>query len=261
MGELALRMGNGNSVQVLQKRSLILRRLNTVEYSAAVRAMRALTEARTEETADELWSLEHPAVFTLGQAGRREHVLSPGDIPVVKTDRGGQVTFHAPGQLVVYVLFDLKRASVGIKRVVQGIEQAMIEVLSGAGIEAVRRPGAPGVYVGGEKIGALGLRVRRGCSYHGLALNVDLDLEPFSRIDPCGIRGLEVTSLRRLGIDWTVSQAADRLLPALAAGLGYADAETVTAINGALPAAENLDRAAGLHPRHQDGGDPQEPCQ
>lgn len=201
--------------------SLIVRRFGIVEYRAAWRAMRLLTGARGIDTPDELWTLQHPPVFTLGQAGRYEHVLSSGSITLIESDRGGQVTYHAPGQTVFYVLYDLKRARIGVKRLVGSIEQAIIELLSSAGLKASRLAGAPGVYVNGKKIGALGLRVRNGCSYHGLALNVDLDLEPFRRIEPCGIPGLEVTSLRQLGIDWTVEQTEFRLIPILASHLGF----------------------------------------
>jgi lipoyl(octanoyl) transferase len=155
--------------------------------------MRRFTDARGHQTPDEVWLLEHPPVFTLGQAGRAEHLLDPGVIPVIQVDRGGQVTYHGPGQLVAYLLLDLRRAGLGIKRLVDLLEQAVIELLASLGLNAERRVGAPGVYVDGAKIAALGLRVRNGCSYHGLALNLDLDLAPFSRINPCGYAGLAVT--------------------------------------------------------------------
>ena len=218
-----------------QSPSLVVRRFGVVEYHAAWRAMRALTEARGSDTADELWTLQHPAVFTLGQAGRREHVLAPGRIPVIDSDRGGQVTYHAPGQCVVYVLYDLKRARIGIKRLVEYLEQAIINLLKDAGLGAARMAGAPGVYVNGKKIGALGLRVRHGCSYHGLAFNVDPDLEPFSRIEPCGMRGLEVTSLRQLGVDWTVEQAENHLVANLARQLGFSDDDIVESRSAQSP--------------------------
>jgi lipoyl(octanoyl) transferase len=150
-------------------------------------------------TPDELWLLEHPPVYTLGQAGRAEHLLHPGAIPVVKVDRGGQVTYHGPGQLVAYVLLDLHRAGLGVRGLVSLLEQSVIDLLAGYGIAAVRQPGAPGVYVQAAKVAALGIRVRHGCTYHGLALNVDMDLEPFTRINPCGHPGLTVTQLRDLG--------------------------------------------------------------
>lgn len=217
-----------------QPPSLIVRRFGIVDYLAAWRAMRALTEKRGNGTADEFWLLQHPAVFTLGQAGRREHVLAPGRIPVIDSDRGGQVTYHGPGQIILYVLFDLKRARIGVKRLVECLEQAIIDLLNEAGLDAGRMAGAPGVYVDGRKIGALGLRVRNGCSYHGLALNVDPDLEPFSRIDPCGMRGLQVTSLRRLGIDWRLEQTESRLAAILACLLGFSE-DRIRKFRGTLP--------------------------
>jgi len=157
--------------------------------------MRAFTAGRGPETTDELWLLEHPAVFTLGQAGRDEHVLAPGDIPVIRVDRGGQVTYHGPGQPIAYLMLDLRRAGIGVKRLVHLLEQAVIDLLAELGISAAARPDAPGVYVDGAKIAALGLRVSRGASYHGLALNLDMNLEPFSRINPCGYAGLAVTRI------------------------------------------------------------------
>jgi lipoyl(octanoyl) transferase len=214
---------------------LIVRRFGVVDYHRAWRAMRSVTDARHAGSADEIWLLQHARVFTLGQAGRLEHVIAAGEIPVVKSDRGGQVTYHGPGQLVAYILFDLKRASMGVKRLVQGIEQAMIGVLEQAGLIGGRVAGAPGVYVNGRKIGAMGLRVRNGRSYHGLALNVDLDLEPFARIDPCGFDGLEVTSLKANGVGWTLEQTASRLIPNLAAQLGYDPAAVRWAAPSGLP--------------------------
>lgn len=184
--------------------------------------MREFTASRDAETADEIWLLEHRPVFTLGQAGRLEHVLAPGEIPLVHSDRGGQVTYHGPGQLVVYLLLDLQRRKQAVRRLVAAIEQSIIALLAAEGVEAQRRPGAPGVYVAGKKLAALGLRVRRGCCYHGLALNVNMDLEPFERIHPCGYAGLPVTQLADLGIEWTRDETAKRLLPYLLAKLGYA---------------------------------------
>lgn len=168
------------------------------DYAATLQAMRAFTDGRDADTPDELWLLQHPPVFTLGQAGRREHLLDPGEIPVIQVDRGGQVTYHGPGQLIVYVLFDLRRGGVGVKRLVNLLEQAVIDLLAARGISAAARPDAPGVYVDGAKIASLGLRIRQGCSYHGLALNVDMDLSPFQRINPCGFPGLKVTQLADL---------------------------------------------------------------
>ena len=189
-----------------------VQRLGQRDYAATWQAMRAFTEQRTADTADEIWLLEHPPVFTLGLNGKPEHLLAPGDIPLVKTDRGGQVTYHGPGQLIAYLLLDLKRRGLGVKEMVSRMEQAVIDLLAAEGIEGQRRVGAPGIYVEGKKIAALGLRVRRGCSYHGLSLNVDMDLAPFSRINPCGFEGLQTTQLRELrpGID--KAQVADELL-------------------------------------------------
>jgi lipoyl(octanoyl) transferase len=161
--------------------------------------MQAFTDARGPETPDELWVLEHDPVFTLGQAGKWEHVLLPGEIPVVPVDRGGQVTYHGPGQIVAYPLFDLRRLKIGVRELVTRIEQAIIDTLDTWNIGAARREGAPGVYVGDAKVAALGLRVRRGCSFHGLAFNVAMDLEPFHRINPCGFQGLAVTQVLDLG--------------------------------------------------------------
>lgn len=172
-------------------------RLGRVDYEDTWRAMREFTDSRDGDTEDQLWLLQHPPVFTQGQAGKAEHLLMPGDIPVVQTDRGGQVTYHGPGQWVVYLLLDLRRLHLGIRDLVDLIEQSVVSLLARYDIVAAPRRDAPGVYVEGEKIASLGLRVRRGCSYHGLALNVDMDLEPFSRINPCGHEGMAVTSLRR----------------------------------------------------------------
>lgn len=193
-----------------------VRHLGRVDYEPTWRAMQAFTAARTAETADELWLLEHPPVFTLGQAGRREHVLTDIGVPVVAIDRGGQVTYHGPGQVVVYVLVDLRRRGYGVKELVRRLEEAVIDCLAELGIHAERLAGAPGVYVGGAKIAALGLRVKNGCSYHGLALNVDLDLTPYAAINPCGYAGMAVTRLADLGVDMNARQAGERLLGHLA---------------------------------------------
>jgi lipoyl(octanoyl) transferase len=188
-----------------------VRALGRVAYEPTWRAMQALTRARGEAAPDELWLLEHPPVYTLGLAARREHVLAPGAIPVVATDRGGQVTYHGPGQLVAYAMLDLRRRSLGVKEMVRRLEQSAIDVLAGYGIPGERRAGMPGVYVGGAKIAAVGLRVARGCSYHGLSLNVDLDLEPFSRIDPCGYPGLACTRLADLGVRDSIDAVQQKL--------------------------------------------------
>ena len=177
----------------------LLRDLGRQPYEPVWRAMQAFTDTRDDSTPDELWVVEHDPVFTLGQAGKEEHVLMPGDIPVLHVDRGGQVTYHGPGQIVLYPLFDLKRLKVGVKDYVCRIEQAMIDTLADWNIHAERRDGAPGVYVNGAKVAALGIRVRRGCTFHGLAFNIGMDLEPFMRINPCGYAGLQVTSMLDLG--------------------------------------------------------------
>ncbi|HEU4531292.1 MAG TPA: lipoyl(octanoyl) transferase LipB [Steroidobacteraceae bacterium] len=191
----------------------VIRHLGRVEYEPTWRAMQKLTEERGPASADEIWFLEHPPVFTLGMNGRREHVLAPGDIPVVNVDRGGQVTYHGPGQLVLYPLLDLRRLGIGIRELVVRLENAVIELAAAYGIEAVGRRDAPGVYVEGRKLASIGLRVRRGCSYHGLALNVVNDLEPFSRINPCGYEGLQVVKLADLAAVGSFDEVAKRLEP------------------------------------------------
>ena len=183
----------------MMSRSLQVRRLGRQPYEPVWRAMQAFTDERGAETPDELWMVEHDPVFTLGQAGRWEHVLVPGEIPVVPVDRGGQVTYHGPGQIVAYPMLDLRRLGIGVREFVNRIEQAVIDTLGTWNIVALRRDGAPGVYVGDAKIAALGLRVRRGCTFHGLAFNVAMDLEPFNRINPCGYQGLAVTQVIDLG--------------------------------------------------------------
>ena len=200
---------------------LIVRDLGRQPYEPVWRAMQRFTDARTDATPDELWLVEHDPVFTLGQAGRSEHVLLPGDIPVLHVDRGGQVTYHGPGQLVAYPLLDLKRLRIGVREYVQGIEQAVIDVLAEFDIGAARRDGAPGVYVGDAKIAALGIRVRRGCSFHGLAFNIAMDLEPFSRINPCGYAGLRVTSLLDLGGPADMEAVKAALVRQLARQFGF----------------------------------------
>jgi lipoyl(octanoyl) transferase len=201
---------------------LILRQLGRRDYEPVWRAMRAFTDARDTDTPSELWLVEHPPVFTQGQAGKPEHLLAPGDIPVVQSDRGGQVTYHGPGQVVLYLLLDLKRAGVGVRALVTRLEQAVIALLAEHGITAVTRPDAPGVYVGDAKIASLGLRVRHGRSYHGLALNVAMDLAPFARINPCGQQGLAVTQLADLGVALDTELAGLALAATLAAQLGMA---------------------------------------
>lgn len=189
-----------------------IRKLGLVDYQTVYTRMQAFTAARAEATPDEFWLLQHPPVYTLGRGARDGHLHQPGEIPVVKTDRGGQVTYHGPGQLIVYVLVDLKRRGYGVRSLVQRIEQALIDYLASKSIVATRRAGAPGVYVDDAKIAALGLRVKNGCSYHGLALNVDMDLAPFACIDPCGYPGLAVTRLSDHGVTDTMPEIADELL-------------------------------------------------
>jgi len=191
------------------------------DYEPVWREMQAFTAARTPDTDDEIWVLQHPRVYTLGLNAKSEHLLDAGDIPVVRTDRGGQVTYHGPGQLVLYFMLDLRRLGVGVQRLVALLESMVIDWVAGQGVEAARHAGAPGVYVAGAKVAALGLRVRRGCTYHGLSLNVDLDLEPFGRINPCGYAGLPVTRLKDLGITLPMTLVADGLLAQFAGRLGY----------------------------------------
>lgn len=197
----------------------VLRWLGRVEYEPTWRAMQSFTEQRTSDTADEIWFLEHPPVFTLGMNAKPEHLLAPGDIPVVQIDRGGQVTYHGPGQLVVYPLIDVRRAGLGVRQLVMSLENAIIDLLASWNITALARRDAPGVYVEGRKVASIGLRIRRGSSYHGLAFNVAMDLEPFQRINPCGYRGLEVIDLRSLGVNASVQEVADALSPRLLASL------------------------------------------
>lgn len=197
-----------------------VRDLGRQAYEPVWRAMQRLTDARGPDTVDELWLVEHDPVFTLGQAGKPEHVLAPGDIPVLQVDRGGQVTYHGPGQLVAYPLVDLRRLGLGVRELVCRIESAVIDVLAACGIKGERRDGAPGIYVTGRKVMALGLRVRRGCSFHGLAFNIAMDLEPFGRINPCGFQGLEVTSMLDLGGPGDLAAVKPLLVEALSRRLG-----------------------------------------
>jgi len=191
---------------------LTVKRLGRAEYVPTWEAMKALTTARTPDTPDELWLVEHPPVYTLGLAGKPEHLLRGTDIPVVHIDRGGQITYHGPGQIVAYLMIDLKRRGIGVKELVSRMEQAVIDLLADYGITAQRRDKAPGVYVNDAKIAALGLRIKSGCSYHGLALNVDMDLTPYQAINPCGYAGLEVTQTRDLGIEDGLDTLQDKLV-------------------------------------------------
>jgi len=212
--------------QTHQEGHLHLRRLGLSEYQPVWHAMQAFTDARDESSSDELWLVQHPPVFTQGQAGKAEHVLSPGNIPVIQVDRGGQVTYHGPGQIVAYPLVDIRRKGIGVKEFVQRIEASIIDVLDGYGVKGERVAGAPGIYVGGEKIASLGLRVRRGRTFHGLAFNIDMDLEPFQRINPCGFSGLQVTQLSQL-TPADFEEVENRLVDSLVRQLGYSSLDTV----------------------------------
>jgi len=202
---------------------VVARALGRSDYEACWRAMRSFTEARGADGQDEIWLTEHAPIYTLGLAGRREHLLRENGIPVLKVDRGGQVTYHGPGQLIAYTLFDLARAGLGVRDMVRRLENAVILWLGSLGIEAYGKPSAPGVYTttskGEAKIAALGLKVRRGCTYHGLAVNVDMDLAPFADIDPCGYPGLAVTQLADFGVARTVDEAGAEIAPFLARSL------------------------------------------
>lgn len=189
----------------------VVRHLGEVDYLETWQKMQAFTNARQQDTADEIWFLQHPPVYTLGKNGKPEHILNAADIPVINSDRGGQVTYHGPGQIVVYTLLDLQRLNIGVRQLVTIIEQAIIDLLADYGVFANARSDAPGVYVNNAKIAALGLRIRKGCSFHGLALNVDMDLEPYSRINPCGYEGLEVTQLKNLVANIKQATVADDL--------------------------------------------------
>jgi lipoyl(octanoyl) transferase len=214
-------MAVGDAVDAVDR--IAIRARGRTDYETTWRAMQAFTAARGADAPDEIWLTEHPPVYTLGLAGRREHILRANGIPILKVDRGGQITYHGPGQLVAYLLFDLRRQRLGIRAMVRAIETAVIEWLDAAGISAFGKPAAPGVYVrvgdGEAKIAALGLRVRNGCTYHGLALNVAMDLAPFADIDPCGFKGLAVTQLADLGIVRTVARVGAELAPMLAGHL------------------------------------------
>ncbi|MBI2994179.1 MAG: lipoyl(octanoyl) transferase LipB [Gammaproteobacteria bacterium] len=196
------------------------RELGLQPYAFTHAAMKRFTEERDDATPDEIWTLEHPSVYTLGLAGRPEYLHEPGSIPIIKTDRGGQVSYHGPGQLIVYTLLDLRRLGITPRSLVQQLEQSVIDLLGELGLEGDRRAGAPGVYVDGRKIAALGVRIRRGCSYHGLAVNVDVDLGPFAGIDPCGYPGLQVTRLADLGVTLDSTRVAEALRPYLTSRLG-----------------------------------------
>jgi lipoyl(octanoyl) transferase len=196
---------------------MIIKDLGLVDYQATSDAMRTFTAQRDQHTQDELWLVEHPPVFTQGLNGKDEHVLNSGDIPVIRTDRGGQVTYHGPGQLIAYTLFDLKRLNIGVREMVSRMENSVISMLDDMAIKANARADAPGVYVEQRKIAALGLRVKQGSCYHGLSINISMDLAPFSYINPCGYKGMEVVDLKCLGYDMTMSQAKKQFLSAFEA--------------------------------------------
>ena len=200
----------------------LIRRLGQVDYLSTWEAMRAFTTGRDGATPDEIWLLEHPPVYTLGLAGRPEHLLADTGIPLVRTDRGGQITYHGPGQIVVYLLLDLHRRRLGVRELVHRLEGAVVDLLAAHGVQGDRWPGAPGVYVAGAKIAALGLRIKQGCSYHGLALNVDGDLGPFAAIDPCGYPGLRVTRTLEVGIRASMIALSEELLAAVGTQLDAA---------------------------------------
>jgi lipoyl(octanoyl) transferase len=203
---------------------VITRWLGRVEYEPTWRAMQRFTDERDAATPDELWLLEHPPVFTLGMAADRSHVLAAGDIPVVQTDRGGQVTYHGPGQLVVYPLVDIRRLGMGVRNLVMELERSVIDLVAPFGVHAVGRRDAPGVYVDGRKLASVGMRIRRGASYHGLAVNVDMDLAPFAQINPCGMVGMEVTQLKDLGVPGSVEQVGQKIATGLSARLAAPEA-------------------------------------
>lgn len=208
---------------------MIVRSLGRQEYEPLWRKMQRFTDERDADTPDEIWYTEHPPVFTLGMNASPEHVIAPGDIPVIQVDRGGQVTYHGPGQLMIYPLIDLKRAKLGVRDLVTALEQCVVDLVSEFDIAAASRKDAPGVYVQGTKIASVGLRVRRGASFHGMAVNIDVDLEPFSRINPCGFDDLQVTDLRRLGIATDREEIQARVQQHLLKHLGMSAAEIVTA--------------------------------
>jgi lipoyl(octanoyl) transferase len=190
------------------------------DYVPLWHEMQEFTDTRDENTPDEIWFVEHPAVFTMGLNASEEHLLAPGDIPVVQIDRGGQVTFHGPGQLMIYPLLDIRRANIGVRKLVTALEQSVVDLVAEYEVAAVARADAPGVYVAGNKLASVGLRIRRGSSFHGMALNVDIDLEPFSRINPCGYAELQMTDLKRLGVELTIEASSEKLLPHFLRHLG-----------------------------------------
>jgi lipoyl(octanoyl) transferase len=200
---------------------LVVKSLGERPYLKTWQTMKSFTDSRDEFVSDEIWFVQHPPVYTLGQAGKVEHLLTTSDIPVVHSDRGGQVTYHGPGQLVCYLLLDVRRLRFGVRGLVTAIEQSIIQLINSYGVIAESKPEAPGVYVDGKKLAALGLRIRKGCSYHGLSLNVDMDLGPFLNINPCGFRGLEVVDMKGLGIDRPMTEVMEELTDILIRQIGY----------------------------------------
>jgi lipoyl(octanoyl) transferase len=211
---------------------IVIRELGLQVYEPVWRAMQNFTDTRNESTHDEIWFAEHESVFTLGLNTAPEHLLDPGDIPVIQIDRGGQVTYHGPGQLMVYPLIDLGRAGLGVRDLVTALEQSVVDLVAEYGIEATSRSDAPGVYVDVVKLASVGLRIRRGASFHGMALNVDVDLEPFSRINPCGFKDLELTDLARLGANRELAGVRDELLPHLLRHLRMDQALSSVSVSG-----------------------------
>lgn len=217
---------------------IVVRNLGLQSYEPIWHAMQDFTDSRDAGTDDEIWFCQHEPVFTLGLNSAPEHLLATGDIPIVQIDRGGQVTYHGPGQLMIYPLIDIRRANIGVRELVTALEQCVVDLAAEFGIDAASRCDAPGVYVDGVKLASIGLRIRRGASFHGMALNVDVDLEPFSRINPCGFQGLEVTDLNRLGAEKDLNVVRDRLLPHLLRHLRLNDATLVP-----VESLEALDRS------------------
>ncbi|MGI0152814.1 lipoyl(octanoyl) transferase LipB [Pseudidiomarina sp. WS423] len=207
---------------------LLIRQLGRQPYQPVWQAMQDFTDKRDEQTRDELWVLEHEPVFTQGQAGKAEHILAPGDIPVVQVDRGGQVTYHGPGQLVVYFLLDIRRRKVGVRQLVNTIEDTIVALMANYGVVAAAKADAPGVYVQGDKLCSLGLRIRKGCSFHGLALNVDMDLSPFARINPCGYAGMQMVQTKSLNGPQDVTDAATQVTQIFAELMGYQEITETT---------------------------------
>ena len=220
-----------DTLDKVARETVIVRHLGKRAYEPVWQAMQTFTDQRTTDDAEEIWLVEHEPVFTQGQAGKAEHILMPGDIPVVQVDRGGQVTYHGPGQLVVYLMLNVRRRKMGVRELVTAMENAVIATLGASNIVANARPDAPGVYVDGQKICSLGLRIRKGCSFHGLALNVNMDLTPFERINPCGYQGMAMTDCARLGGPDNIQKATELMLSHLQAELALPTLQTIEGFN------------------------------